>query len=328
MTRIIQLIPALALGALLTGCGTDSSSGDSLGSGSSTGGGSSASTAPTPGVTVQGASSDRPAFSLRLTDAPIDGVVAVVVQFTEVRVRSTDGAWTSYVFESPASIDLLSLQGSKTADLLVNMPLDDGDYDEIRLFVDEAPMATYVDLGSAGVKELEIKNGSKKGIKVSGEFSVSESRKASFVLDFDLRKSVKLKKGKYELKPKLRLVEQFSSGHIRGMVDPAKLTLAAGCSDDDVDTFNAVYVFKGHGAKVRDIDLSKKKPKGPLSTTLIKYDAATQSYMYEAAFLPAGEYTVAYTCNADLEDLDKDKDNLRFFGVRNATVVLNNIEFL
>ena len=326
MTTLKQLIFILALSSLVVGCGTDSSSGSNTSNGTSSA--SADSTAPTPGVSVQGASSDRPAFSLRLTDAPVDGVVAVVVRFTEVRIRNTDKEWTSYRFDSPVSIDLLQLQGSKTADLLVNMPLDNGEYDEIRLFVDEAPMATYVDLGTAGVKQMEIKNGSKKGIKVSGNFSVSDSRKVSFVLDFDLRKSVKLKKGEYELKPKLRLVEQFSAGHIRGTVDPAKLTAAAGCSDDDVDTFNAVYVFSGHGAKVRDIDLSKKKPKGPLSTTLIKYDASTGTYMYEAAFLPAGDYTVAYTCNADVEDLDKGKDDLRFFGVRNATVVLNNISFL
>jgi hypothetical protein len=87
-------------------------------------------------------------------------------------------------------------------------------------------------------------------------------------------------------------------------------------------------VFEGHNAKIVDIDLSKNKPVGPLSTTVIKYDNASQSYMYEAAFLPSGDYTLAYTCNSNLEDLDSGKDDLRFFGIRNATVVLSNIAFL
>lgn len=323
MNKLPSLITTFALCTLLAACGTDSSSGSATSADSTA-------TAPTPDVTVAGVSSSKPAFTLRLTDAPVDGVTAVVVSFTRVEVRNVNGAWTTYTLQTPQPIDLLELQGSKTADLLVNMPLDAGEYDEIRLFADEAPMATYVGLGKAGAAQLEVKDGSSEGIKVKGNFSVSESRPVSLVLDFDLRKSIKIRKktGEYELKAKLRLVERSGSGHIRGTVDYSELTQAAGCSDDDVDTFNAVYIFEGHNAKLEDIDLSKNKPSGPLSTTNINYDSATQSYMYEAAFLPAGNYTLAYTCNSNLDDLEDDKDDLRFFGVRNATVVLNNIAFL
>ena len=52
------------------------------------------------------------------------------------------------------------------------------------------------------------------------------------------------------------------------------------------------------------------------------------TYLYEAGFLPDGDYTVAFTCNANLEDPETDGDNLRFFGSRNATVKVNNIVFL
>ena len=328
MKKLPHLITTLALCALLAACGTDSSSGSS--SSGDSGAGLATEGPATPGVSIEGASGERPAFSLRLTDAPVDGVVAVVMQFTRVQIRNINGSLTNYTFETPQSFDLLALQGSKTADLLVNMPLDNGEYDQIILFVDEAPMATYVDLGPGGVSNLKVKDGSTKGLKIKGNFSVTDSRNASFVLDFDLRKSIKLKKktGEYEFKAKLRLVERAGSGHIRGSVPVSMLTGAAGCSDNNVDTFNAVYIYEGHNAKVDDIDQSKKKPKGPLSTTIINYDSDSQSYIYEAAFLPSGDYTIAYTCNSNLEDLDSGKDKLRFFGIRNATVVVNNIAFL
>ncbi len=329
MNRLIRLTSTLLFCSLLAACGTDSSPGGSSGGSS---GGSTVTTsapAPTEGVIVSGASSSKPAFSLRVTDAPLDDLVAVVLRFTGVEVRNVNGNWTSYSFEAAREIDLLQLQGSKTADLLIDMPLDVGDYEEIRLHVDEAPMANYVDLGAGGVKDLKIKN-AEKGVKIKGDFSVTESRPASLVIDFDLRKSVKKsrKSGEYSFKSKMRLVSFTSSSHIRGTVDPALLGAAADCSDDDVDTFNAVYIFEGHDAKLKDIDESKKKPTGPLSTASVKYDSDSGAYTYEAGFLPKGKYTVAITCNADLDDPDEGKDNLRFFGVRNATVVVKDIEFL
>jgi hypothetical protein len=333
MNRLIRLITTLALSGLMAACGTDSSPG-----------GSSVTTsapAPTEGVTVSGVSSDKPAFSLRVTDAPLDDVVAVVMRFTAVRVRNVDGDWSSYVFETPREIDLLKLQGAATEDLLIDMPLDKGDYDEIRLFVDEAPMSNYVDLGVGGLVEMEVKDGSKKGLQVKGDFSVTRSRQASLVIDFDLRKSLKYSKDKasstskkskkskgYTFKSKLRLVSYRGSGHIRGLVDPALLSSSAECSDNDVDSFNAVYVYAGHDAKLEDIDESKKKPRGPLTTTTVKYDSDSGTYRYEAGFLPEGEYTVAITCNADLDDPEEGRDNLRFFGVHNATVKVKDIEFL
>ncbi len=339
MIRIYQLIATLALGTMLVACGTDSSSGGDAASSSTA--------SPTTGVTVSGVSSKDPAFSLRLTDAPIDNIVAVVLSFTEVHVHNARNQVSTYRFDMPRSVNLLELQGSKTADLLIDMPLDDGDYHDIRLLVDDAPMANYVDLGAGGLVELEIIDGSTTGIMIEAEFSVTNSRPASLVLDFDLRQSVKLSIiGKYQYEPEIRLISQRDSGHIRGKVDPALLSSAPQCSDNDVDTFNAVYVFKGHNAKLEDIDQTKKskKPKkskkapksakatsshkGPITTTVVKYDGTSMTYMYEAAFLPPGKYTVAVTCNADLEDLDKGGDNLGFFGVRNATVKVNDILFL
>ncbi len=325
MKKTLLLISTLLLSAALTACGTDSGSGSQAAGTGDAG--------STKGVSVSlpgGGTVARSGFSLRLTDAPVDGLQAVVMKFTMVKLRSTDGSWTTYEFDdsSKPSIDLLGLQGTKTADLLVNMDVKSDDYDEIRLIVSDEPMANYVNT-PGGPRELKIPSGSSSGLKVKGNFSITDTRPASLVIDLDLRQSVTMagNSGNYIFKPVLRLVDNTNIGHIRGTVDPALLASTPDCSDDDVDTFNAVYVYAGHAALTDDID-EDSNVNQPVTTSNISYDNASMSYVYEAAFLPEGDYTIAFTCNADDDELDDDDDDLKFFGKRDVTVVVNNIVFL
>jgi len=309
MKVVLNLMTALLLCGSLAACGTDSGSSDQSGN------------------TV--ASGSGPSFSLRVTDAPIDYALSVVLRFTEVRLRNTNGNWTSHIFNTPKSIDMLQLQGTKTADLLIDKLVDVGNYDEIRLLVDGAPMANYV-LDAGGMAELMIPSGSSSGLKIKGDFSVLENRPASLVMDLDLRQSITMagNSGKYILKPVVRLVSDQESGHIRGTVDLASLNSMPACSDTDPKTYNAVYVYAGHNVTPDDIDQSSPQSLAPFATTSINYDSAIMGYLYEAAYLPAGNYTVAFTCNADAEDLDDGNDDLKFFGTRNVTVLTSNTLFL
>jgi hypothetical protein len=142
------------------------------------------------------------------------------------------------------------------------------------------------------------------------------------VIDFDLRQSIKLagNSGRYMMQPVVRLVNADEAGLLRGQVSVMRLTTMPDCSDTLVDTFNAVYVFAGHNVIPADIDHSSELDVDPVATTTISYVPLTAAYEYEAAFLPAGDYTIALTCNADLDDLDRGGDDLKFFIVRNVTV--------
>jgi hypothetical protein len=125
----------------------------------------------------------------------------------------------------------------------------------------------------------------------------------------------------------MRLVMSGMTGGIRGEVDSSKLMATPPvCSDTQTGTFNAVYVFDGHDVTPDDIN-QLGNYSGPVATTTVNYDSASGRYFYEAAFLPPGNYTVAVTCNANLDDLETD-ENLRFFDIQNVTIVANNIIFL
>ena len=302
-----------ALCALLAACG---------------GGGGESGSAVNGNISSPGAT--KSSFTLSLTDAPVDDVAAVQLQFVEVRLRKSDGTWINFPFASPKAIDLLQLQGLLTSDLLSNIPLGVGHYNEIRLLVDDAPMANHLKLPDGTFVQLDIPGGSKSGLKIKGDFFILKTRPTSLVVDFDLRQSVKRKgkSGQYSFKPKLRMVDNANAGHLLGIVTLERLFSTPACSDNDADTFNAVYVYEGHDVVPGDIDQSSDLDTDPIATTVIKYDRKKNVYKYEAAYLPEGDYTIAITCNSNLDDLDAGNDDLKFFGIRNVSVMVDSTLFL
>ena len=320
MQHFLKIIFSLAICALIAACsggggGSSSSDGGSVeSSGSSS---DSASSGDSGGTT-----SARDGFTLQVTDAPIELMQAVVLQFTEVRLRRASGSWLDFPLETPKSIDLLQLQGESTEDLLSGIDLPPGKYDEIRLLVDASPMTNYVDLGVGGMSELKIPSGSSSGLKIKGDFTVVAEGSKTMVIDFDLRQSIKEvgKSGKYMMSPVVRLEDADQTGLLRGQVNVNFLSSTPDCSDNDVDTHNAVYVYAGHDVIPEDIDHSSNLDVDPVATAVIKYVPLKAEYEYVAAFLPEGDYTTAITCNADLDDLDQGGDDLKFIIVRNVTV--------
>ena len=77
-------------------------------------------------------------------------------------------------------------------------------------------------------------------------------------------------------------------GAIAGTVNAA--LVPGGCTP-------AVYVFEGAGVTPDDIDGTAPDP---VTTATVKLDSG--AYKYKAAFLEAGSYTVAYTCQAAMDD--------------------------
>ena len=325
------------LASLLTACGTDTSSGNRANpvdpnnshanndvTYSVTNNPDSANPQP---VTSEIQSPAR--LSLNITDAPLDDVARVVVTFVSVTlINEAIPQAQTFTFNTPRQVDLLALQGLQFETLLSEIEVEAGNYQEMRLVVDDTNMNSFVETDNGSVYPLKIPSGSSSGLKIKSAFSFAEDSGHAYTLDFDLNKSVVIAgaSGKYELKPVLRLVENSQVGHIRGTVDSALLT-SADCSDADIDTFNAVYIYQGFDITPADIFTQPNAANQPITTTLIQLDNQSGDYMFEAAYLPAGEYTLAFTCNANLDNPDTD-DEVLFFNTQNVTVQINNILFL
>lgn len=302
-----RTVSALAFAALLVACGNNEDKVYSGGSGT---------------------------LTLQVTDAPVDSAEHVYIQFHGLEIQGANGMRTTLYYcqdpadatwtvvstsscgtpAAPKQIDLLALTGGLADELLNGYVLPAGHYSWIRLLVDTAGLRdSYIVAAGGAEYELTIPSGDETGLKLNRGIRVPAGGNADFTVDFDLRKSVHLTgTGEYLLRPTLRLADNTLAGAIAGTVDPA--LVPAGCTP-------AVYVFNGAGIAPDDIDGT---PADPVTTAAVKLDNGSGEYRYKAAFLEAGDYTVAYTCQAAADDPATD-NALAFAGTATVTVTANAI---
>ena len=256
-------------------------------------------------------------LSLNITDAPVDMAAKVVVSFDSVSIKPKDGpAYDVNLVDingEPVikSIDLLSQQGASSEPLLVNHPLSAGHYNWMRLNVitDQTTTDSYIELEDGSQHPLYVPSGDETGLKLNQGFDIADGGATTFTIDFDLRRSV-LSPNKnsqaYKLKPTLRIVSNNNVGHVSGTVGSVSLN-HADCTASDY----AVYVFAGDNVTPDDIDGIDAEP---VSTALL-----SGSYEYAVGFLNKGDYTLAFTCQANDDDSETN-DVISFIGIDVITV--------
>jgi hypothetical protein len=99
-------------------------------------------------------------------------------------------------------------------------------------------------------------------------------------------------------------------GSIRGVVHKRLL------SNSSCTGGNAVYVFDGHNVVPDDID---RIIPDPVDYVIVKFDSGSSQYQYRISLPRAGDYTLAFTCQAGADNPDID-NYITFTGIRNVTV--------
>jgi hypothetical protein len=291
--EIRNLSIALVSAALLSACGGDSSVGSGTGK-----------------------------LNLELTDSPVDSAENVVVIFTGVEIKPAGGNVITFDYCDPVvnvseckDIDLLTLQGGATTDLLNNEELPAGEYEWVRLKVYTDPTAldaSYIvikneESQSPETHNLFIPSGDQTGLKLVSGFTIAQGSIKRLVIDFVLRKSILAPRGQapnYLLKPTLLMFDQQDTATIVGDVD-----LAALGTEQAVDScVGGFYLFDGAGATPDDQD-------GTVGTDPVVYDSlevdpnsGSTVASYTIPFVDTGDegsssYTVAFTCNFDVDAL-------------------------
>lgn len=240
-------------------------------------------------------------MKLAVADAPVDGAQAVVVKFTGVQLLR-DGEPVTITFDTPKSIDLLTESGTASA-VLFDQPVPAGSYSQIRLQViaDGDPADSYITLSDGTQHGLRVPSGEQSGLKLVSGFEAPAGGVANYTVDFDLRKAITCPPGQGGvcfLKPALRLVADDSVGNIQGIVDAA--LVPTGCAP-------GVYLYAGAVTEPEDMDsTSSNTAAQPLASKVpVVNEQSNGGYYYQLTFLPPGDYTVAYTCRADVDDPDQ-----------------------
>lgn len=261
-------------------------------------------------------------LSLSITDAPIDNAKEVWIQFDAIELKpSSSSDSITVTFNPPKTIDLLTLQGEKSVQILTDQTLPTGTYNWIKVHitaVNDGVQDSYIKLDDNSVHELDIPSGSESGLKIIGGLEIIANTSTTMTIDVDLRMSIILTgAGDYKLAPVLKLVEDAKTGTINGSVNMITLT-GTGCNKDPSDG-NAIYLYEGFNVKPDDIDGVDPEP---VASALLTLNNTTGFYDYSFGFVLLGKYTAVYTCEADLDDTMND-DNINFSNTKNVNLISN-----
>jgi hypothetical protein len=274
-----------------------------------------------------GAGNETGRLSLGVTDAPVDDASSVVVQFSGVAFKRAGAAAevVQNLTPSPRQLDLLQYQEGRAALLLDGVTLPAGDYEWIRLIVDNESGVrdSYIVLTGGEECELRVPSGAESGLKLNRGFTLPADGSVALTIDFDLRKSIHAPPGQqgaaeactqgYLMRPTLRIVDDANVGAIAGHVASELVT---------DQCLPKVYVFSGAGITPDDIEDADGADADPLVVADVAVENGSTAYAYHAAFLPPGPYTVAFTCDDDDASVD---ETLTFVGTQDVTVQSNLI---
>ncbi|MCY2686390.1 DUF4382 domain-containing protein [Salinimicrobium sp. TH3] len=162
--------------------------------------------------------------AVKLTDAPGD-YKHVYVEVEDVMIKTTaegseEEGWTSLEGVNKGVIDLLSLTGG-VSELLVETEIEAGYLHQIRLVLGDNN--TVVVMNGEQKQEFALKTPSaqQSGLKVKVEQELEANAEYTFILDFDVDKSVKsTTTDGYNLHPVIRMGVEENSGSIKGSVHP------------------------------------------------------------------------------------------------------------
>jgi hypothetical protein len=171
---------------------------------------------------------------IKITDDPFDisYIESATVTITKVEIRRTgdgvpDGNPFMVLSDDTVTIDLIDLRNGLT-ETLIDMEIEDGEYDLVRLYVMEAGLK---------LKDIEdpykvkVPSGEQTGIKIfiSPALNVSGGLTEELLLDVDLSRSFVLRgnmdqNNGFIFKPVIRAANMTTAGRIEGMVkDTAKV---------------------------------------------------------------------------------------------------------
>jgi len=270
-------------------------------------------TASLPLFLVACSDSDSNSYStvdFSVSDAPVEGLSDVMIAFDKLEFIHSDGEHIIHDIAGYEQINLLDYPDTQSALIISDIALRTGEYKNLIIHISPDQGLNYVmKIATPGVEE-DLKQPSNK-LKLGG-FTVADEAVQAFTIEFDLRKSLVIRGNNsnnngYILKPHgVTIVDTDAAVSLSGNVDDS-LFAAGSC---DADTGNFVYLYQGKGlvadelADNFDVDDPDYILPLPDPSLIAPYASSSVDATGDYAFgyLPAGDYTVAFSCSAVNDD--------------------------
>lgn len=264
-------------------------------------------------------------LNVDLTAVPPEDVSAAVVAVRGIVLHRPDDTDTEILFDSDLEIDTVALQRGETRSLLSQREVGTGDYSGISLLLRTTSQVldSYLEQTDGGqVPLLQVAGSS---ARASQSFNVQEDEEIGVTVSLDLRSALRPAPnaaGDRLIAPRLHLVESSRGATLSGNVDETLFESEACAREAPTDSGRVIYIFQGSNVIADDLDGIDPEP---LTTALISAQATTADYV--AAFLPAGDYTVALSCVADLDNPTVN-DELGFLSSQNVSLAAGESQTL
>ena len=262
-------------------------------------------------------------LSILVTDAAVDDVSEVWVEFAGVTLKPQTGDEIVIGFNTPNSMNLLELQDGRSEALLHDHQVPVGSYNWIRLAVNaefDNVFDSYAMLDDGSQVELRIPSGSQTGLKLVSGFTVTANQSTNIMLDWDLRQALTDPRGQpgMHLRPALRVTDMAAFGTFTGTVE-ASLVTDETCTNGELhDVGNAVYLYEGAVTDPLDIRGADTDP--AVTATVSKN--ADEIYEFSVSYLSVGSYTAAFTCQAG-DDISDAENEIAFSAIMTDVVIVD-----
>lgn len=282
-------------------------------------------------------SSGATTLTVSLMDTPVsavDNVTEVNVEIAAIWLKAAGSdAKQLTLTQTPMKLNLLELTDGHPALLIDGASIEPGDYEWLAMDVNadfDGKFDSFVTTTGGGQEEIRVPSGR---VRLVGGFTVEKGQAVQLLFDWELRKGLVRPPGQpgFFLKPAFRVIDVTELGTLSGTVALTTLnggtatatgnaagttTDTNGCLADDanLDVGNAVYVFAGDSVTPDDIDAMDPEP-----VTVVPVEPnAAGDYVYRTVIAP-GTYTIAFTCQAGLDDPVK-SDDLKFVAPVTRTI--------
>ena len=255
--------------------------------------------------------------SFGITDAPVDNAKAVVLQVDSITFKrngSDDVVVNTFTSTDlnitdaeTFSIDLLNYQNGNQAIVIKDLELTTGSYSDMVLkILDDTTEQSYV----------TEKTDTRRALKIAadtlslGEFSVSNEDEQTLTVDFALRQALSFQSGNNEYRLSangVRIQNNAGDRAISGEVNTSLFDTVSPCNNKTTPTAgNVVYLYQGSNLNKDNLadsfDRSNSSTTVPSAAIAPFAVAGVQQsgsvWRYNFSFLPAGEYTLVFSCNA------------------------------
>ncbi len=258
--------------------------------------------------------------SFSIADAPVDGMSAVHVSYASFSLQHEDGTWYELPVqdengnETIVKLNLLDYQNGKSQLVISNTELPIGVYKQMIINTYDCPQnkndpntescnVIHADTGN----EYPLKTPSNK-LRLGG-FEVDPRGVQHYTIDFNLRQSLVDTNGGYNLKPHgISIVDNGTVGTVEGTVT-ASLWNQCGSDEMPSELTTGVYLYQDADLDSKltdefdpDMDSAPEGYVAPFASQLVKFNDESNEYEYKFGFLPAGNYHVAFTCDAGMDD--------------------------